>query len=83
MSSVMLAIWSTCKHQLTTCVRCRAHWLLAMQQEWQASQLADPYFMQLSKARALRCRLEALHDVGCGRLVEENAKQWGALPMEC
>ena len=58
---------------------CRSHWLLAMQQEWEASQTAATQFAQLGKARQRRCWLEKLHDVACTKLIETNAKAWGAL----
>ncbi|KAL0053317.1 hypothetical protein WJX82_004176 [Trebouxia sp. C0006] len=58
----------------------RAHWLLAMQQEWEAAQSTDSQLLQLGKARDRRCRLEALHDAACSLLVAEHANQWGAVP---
>ncbi|KAL0021424.1 hypothetical protein WJX79_005613 [Trebouxia sp. C0005] len=58
----------------------RSHWLLAMQQEWEAAQSTDPQFIQLGKVRDRRCRLEALQDAACSSLVAEHAKQWGAVP---
>ena len=70
--------------RVCVCV-CRAHWLLAMQQEWEACQLMafDAQLVQLGKARAHRCWLEGLHDVACKKIVDMNAKQWGALPPQC
>lgn len=59
---------------------CRSHWLLAMQQEWEAAQCAESQLIQLGKVRDRRCRLEALHDAACSSLVAEHAKQWGAVP---
>ncbi len=58
----------------------RSHWLLAMQQEWEAAQRAKSQLIQLGKVRDRRCRLEALHDAACSSLVAEHAKQWGAIP---
>lgn len=59
-------------------VLCRSHWLLAMQQEWQASQTHATQFAQLGKARQRRCWLETLHDAACSQLIQTNAKAWGA-----
>ena len=52
-----------------------------MQQEWEASQSCDALLVQLGRARARRCRLEALHDVACTSLLGVRAEQWGALPV--
>ena len=51
---------------------CRAHWLLAMQQEWQASQMAASQFAQLGSARQRRCWLESLHDAACQNYVQHH-----------
>ena len=59
-------------------VLCRSHWLLAMQLEWQASQTHATQFVQLGKARQRRCWLETLHDAACAKLIQTNAKAWGA-----
>ena len=56
----------------------RAHWLLAMQLEWQASQSAASQFNQLGKARHRRCWLEALHDTACKGMFQSKAESWGA-----
>ena len=73
--------------QLFVLCVCRAHWLLAMQLEWEASQLqrrrADAQLIQLGKARAYRCKLEAVHDIACKATVNRNTKEWEAVPMEC
>lgn len=53
-----------------------------MQQEWEASQSCDALLVQLGRARARRCKLEALHDVACKLLMGMRAETWGALPVE-
>jgi len=58
---------------------CRAHWLLAMHMELQASKVVNNSldFDRLSKARQHRCCLEELHDNHCQKLMQQYAEQWG------
>ncbi|DBA98053.1 TPA: hypothetical protein ACH3X3_012881 [Trebouxia sp. C0006] len=57
----------------------RAHWLLAMHMELQASKVVNNSldFDRLSKARQHRCCLEELHDDHCQKLMQQYAEQWG------
>ncbi|DBA98021.1 TPA: hypothetical protein ACH3X3_012852 [Trebouxia sp. C0006] len=57
----------------------RAHWLLAMHMELQASKVVNNSldFDRLSKARQHRCCLEELHDNHCQKLIQQYAEQWG------
>jgi len=54
----------------------RAHWLLAMQLEWQASMLLEPSLDTLGKARQHRCWLETLHDIACKDVANQNHERW-------
>ena len=58
---------------------CRAHWLLAMHKELQASKVVNNRldFGRMSKARQHRCCLEELHDHYCQKLVQQYAEEWG------
>ena len=58
---------------------CRAHWLLAMHMELQASKVVNNSldFDRLSKARQHRCCLEELHDNHCQKMMQQYAEQWG------
>ncbi|DBA78805.1 hypothetical protein WJX77_001831 [Trebouxia sp. C0004] len=58
----------------------RSHWLLAMQQEWEAARSIHSQPIQLGKVRDRRCRLEALHDAACSSLAAEHANRWGVVP---
>ncbi|KAL0045003.1 hypothetical protein WJX82_004834 [Trebouxia sp. C0006] len=60
----------------------RAHWLLAMQLEWQASMLLEPSLDMLGKARQHRCWLETLHDIACKDIVNQNHQQWQMLSKQ-
>ena len=64
-------------------VLCRSHWLLALQQEWEASMEheTDVGLQHLGQARQHRCRLEALHDVACRDMVNKHAADLGATVM--
>ena len=57
---------------------CRAHWLLAMHKELQASKAVNNRldFDRLSKAKQHRCCLEELHDHHCQNFVQQYAKEW-------
>ena len=58
---------------------CRAHWMIAMQREWQSCQLVDSELdlEQLGKAREHRCWLEQLHELKAQQLLQSHTHDWG------
>lgn len=55
----------------------RAHWLLALQVEWEAIQL-EVGLAELAEARHHRRKLECIQDLLCMNVTGKNAVSWGA-----
>lgn len=65
------------KANIKTFTWCRAHWLMALQHEWEACELCVLDLEQVGIARQHRSMLETLHDSACQQVVKVNAKAWG------